>query len=386
MKLSYPTLNTAAVALFCCVGHCALLGAAPPPAPESTSILAERPEDQADEEAGRIKLKRPGERDFILDLADLTSSSDEQRIGEVATKLLNDKATPIIVVTIESMTRYGGVGMRIETFAKLLFDQWAIGQATLNGQLWNTGVLLLVSRDDRKARIELGAGWKHEQDSLAKQIMDEQIVPRFRQGDFSGGIVAGVAALDKMARRRELLRQATRQQRSTRGAEVLPGGGADRQLEAALGDPPAQSRTVRSTAKAPREGRPENRWRYQFYNGYWWYWTPGNRWAFFDGQRWGNYNSDFANQRARGGTVGRTRGTRFFGGLGGLGPVPGPRGAGGGPVTGEENGSSLFGNNGGMAAVSGLSGTRGSIGGASDLGITAGGRIRGIRGMRGHGR
>lgn len=212
MKRNPPRTHLSILPALCCLAiysHCAFLAEAAPSGAAPQSILAERPEDQADDEVGRIKLKRPGERDFIVDLADLISSSDEQRIRDIATKLLNDKATPIIVVTIESMAKYGGAGMRIETFAHLLFDQWAIGQAKVNGQLWNTGILLLVSRDDRKARIELGAGWKHEQDSLAQQIMDEQIVPRFHQGDFSGGIVAGVEALDKMARGLELPRPPT---------------------------------------------------------------------------------------------------------------------------------------------------------------------------------
>lgn len=170
-------------------------------------VLAERPEESPPDQTpaasgtpGQIKIERPGERDFVVDLADLLPSPDEQRIREIATKLLNDKATPIIVVTIESMAKYGGAGMRIETFARLLFDQWRVGQEKLGGQLWNTGILLLVSKDDRRARIELGAYWKHEQDALAQQIMAEQIVPRFRQGNYSGGIVAGVESLDKMAR------------------------------------------------------------------------------------------------------------------------------------------------------------------------------------------
>lgn len=186
------------------LSHFSMLAGADRSTAEPDQIVAERPDEPVASQAGRIQLKRPGERDFIVDLAGLISSSDKVHIRETATKLLNDKATPIIVVTIESMANYGGAGMRIETFAHLLFDQWAIGQAKLDGQLWNTGILLVVSRDDRKARIELGAGWKHEQDALAQQIMDEQIVPRFRQGDFSGGIVAGVEALDKMARGLEL--------------------------------------------------------------------------------------------------------------------------------------------------------------------------------------
>lgn len=187
------------------------LAAAPSQSSYPDDVLAERPEDAPagqspalPEEPGKIKIKRPGERDFVVDLADLLPSPEEQRVREIATKLLNDKATPIIVVTIESMAKYGGAGMRIETFARLLFDQWGIGQAKIDGELWNTGILLLVSKNDRKARIELGAYWKHEQDALAQQIMAEQIVPRFRQGDYSGGIVAGVESLDKMARGLEL--------------------------------------------------------------------------------------------------------------------------------------------------------------------------------------
>ena len=76
-------------------------------------------------------------------------------IRAVCDKLLTDKATPIIVVTIDSMAQHGGANMPIETFAALLFNQWQIGHAKLEGQDWNTGILLLVSKGDRGARIEL---------------------------------------------------------------------------------------------------------------------------------------------------------------------------------------------------------------------------------------
>lgn len=234
---------------------------------------------------------------------------------------------------------------------------------------------------------------------------------------------------------------------------VTPLDRGDEGPEAALGGRPERTRDIGSDRQnatpGPRGGRPGNRWRYQYYNGYWWYWTPNNRWAFFNGRRWLNYNSELANQWARGGAVGGgavggggsmglggggygsglgtsygasgrngIRGGRGnVGGLGsqagalgrgqlpGLGTTPGrsalpslrggggsmaagglgPTGAGGslgggaggsvgGGVTGEGLGSSLFSNSGGMAAVPGLSGTRGSLGGASGVGITAGGR------------
>ena len=153
---------------------------------------------------GKIDLERPGERQFVLDNADMIDDADERTIKQLADKLLTDKAAPIIVVTIPSMAQHGGAGLRIETFARLLFDQWAIGPAKLGETQWNYGILLVVSQQDRKARIELGAGWRRDKDAVAQQIMDGLIVPRFKSGEFSTGIVAGVEGLDKMARDLEL--------------------------------------------------------------------------------------------------------------------------------------------------------------------------------------
>lgn len=155
-------------------------------------------------DAVNIDIERPGDREFIRDLADLIDPDDEEQIRQLCDQLLTDKATPIIVITIDSMANHGGADMRIETFATLLFDQWGIGPATLADQEWNTGILLLVSRDDRKARIELGGGWGRKEDGLCRQIMDEQIIFNFKQGKFSEGILAGVNALDKMGRQLSL--------------------------------------------------------------------------------------------------------------------------------------------------------------------------------------
>lgn len=151
-----------------------------------------------------IDLAPPGDREFVRDLAGMLDTNSKEHIRQICDRLLTDKATPIIVITIESMADHGGAGMRIETFATLLFDQWGIGHATLGKREWNTGILLLVSRDDRKARIELGGGWGRREDQLCRQIMDEHIIPNFKQGQFAQGIVAGVEALDKMGRKLEL--------------------------------------------------------------------------------------------------------------------------------------------------------------------------------------
>ncbi len=142
-----------------------------------------------------IDIAAPDEREFIKDSVDMISAESEERIREICDHLLTDTQIPIVVVTIESMAAHGGAGMDIESFARLLFNSWGVGF-----EHHNYGILLLVSKEDRRARIELGADWDPGFYSTCAEIMDGQIVPRFKAGDFSKGIEAGVNALDKMAR------------------------------------------------------------------------------------------------------------------------------------------------------------------------------------------
>jgi uncharacterized protein len=146
----------------------------------------------------------------MIDPADMTV------IKKTCDKLLTDYTIPLIVVTIESMNRYKpqpatSVPMDlyttytipIEQFARTLYNQWKIGYPRKSGKIWNKGILLLVSRDDRKARIELGAGYGHMMDEECTTIMQKKIVNRFRTTMFSAGICSGVVALDIMAREAE---------------------------------------------------------------------------------------------------------------------------------------------------------------------------------------
>ncbi|MCH2025061.1 MAG: TPM domain-containing protein [Verrucomicrobiales bacterium] len=149
-------------------------------------------------------IPKPDERGFIVDLANLISPEDEDHIWTKADELLTDTATPIIIVTINRMSDHADLrNMRIENFAQILFDQWGIGHLELPGlepEDSNKGVLLLVSKGDRKARIELGAGWGREMDWRCQEIMNRIIVPAFKAGDFSGGIVQGFDSLEDMVR------------------------------------------------------------------------------------------------------------------------------------------------------------------------------------------
>ena len=148
-------------------------------------------------------IDRPEDRIFIADLADLISVEGKDHIRAKADQLLTDTATPISVVTIDRMSDHVNKSLRIETFAHFLFDQWEIGHVDLDGldpKDANKGVLLLVSKGDRKARIQLGAGWGREMDRHCQKIMDGVIIPAFKSGNFSDGIVQGFDSLEDMVR------------------------------------------------------------------------------------------------------------------------------------------------------------------------------------------
>jgi uncharacterized protein len=81
----------------------------------------------------------------------------------------------------------------VEQYALRVGEQWKIGRKKVDD-----GAILVVAKDDRALRIEVGYGLEGAlNDATASRIIREVIVPRFREGDFSGGISAGV---DRMIR------------------------------------------------------------------------------------------------------------------------------------------------------------------------------------------
>lgn len=80
----------------------------------------------------------------------------------------------------------------IEEYSIRVVDQWKLGRKKVDD-----GVLLLIAKTDRKLRIEVGYGLEGAlPDAIAKRIIAEDITPHLKQGDFYGGIVAGVTRID----------------------------------------------------------------------------------------------------------------------------------------------------------------------------------------------
>lgn len=131
---------------------------------------------------------------YVLDKAGLLTNDAEAKVNRISVRSNKESQSPIYVVTIPSLKSVHGFD--IVTYANELFDAWGVGTRQLN-----KGILLLVSKGDRKARIALGAGWRYDRDGECEAIMSTSIVPRFKQGDYSGGIVAGSEALAAMVKK-----------------------------------------------------------------------------------------------------------------------------------------------------------------------------------------
>jgi uncharacterized protein len=122
----------------------------------------------------------------VNDTANLIPPEQRQRIEAQLAQFEKQTGDQIVVLTVDSLD-----GEPIEDFANKVGRTWALGQ---KGK--NNGAILLVSKQDRKMRIEVGYGLEPELTDLQTSLIQNQvIIPHFKQGDFGGGIEAGVGAI-----------------------------------------------------------------------------------------------------------------------------------------------------------------------------------------------
>jgi uncharacterized protein len=119
----------------------------------------------------------------VVDQAGVMSQASRDEITAKSLALEQQSGIQLVVATIKSLE-----GGDIETYANELFRTWKLGQAQKNN-----GVLLLVAPNEHKVRIEVGYGLEGTlTDALSSVIISSAIIPRFKTGDFSGGIERGV--------------------------------------------------------------------------------------------------------------------------------------------------------------------------------------------------
>lgn len=122
----------------------------------------------------------------VVDGANLLAPDVRQRL-EDKLKAHEDKTSDqVVVATVPSLQ-----DISIEDFANGLFRHWKLGEKARNN-----GALLIVAPKERKVRIEVGYGLEGAlTDALSKVIITTAIAPKFKTGDFAGGIEAGVDAV-----------------------------------------------------------------------------------------------------------------------------------------------------------------------------------------------
>lgn len=125
----------------------------------------------------------------VNDYADLLSGAQEAQLSQRLDQLRSETGVEMTVLTLDSQDPFAP-GQTLEGFAAGIFNDWGIGDAERND-----GVLVLVLRQDRQMRIELGAGYRRDWDTVARRVVDDHFLPAFRNNDYPRGILEGSEAV-----------------------------------------------------------------------------------------------------------------------------------------------------------------------------------------------
>ncbi|MBQ0742808.1 MAG: TPM domain-containing protein [Pseudomonas sp.] len=122
----------------------------------------------------------------VVDQAEMLESATESQLTSMLASHEQATGEQVVVVTVPDLQ-----GRSIEEFGLELGRTWGIGQAEED-----TGALLIIARDDRLIRIEVGYGLEGRlTDAQSSVIINSIITPAFRQNEFERGIVEGTAAM-----------------------------------------------------------------------------------------------------------------------------------------------------------------------------------------------
>jgi uncharacterized protein len=131
-------------------------------------------------------LNVPDLRGYVNDYASMISNPARAKLEEELKAFDQSDSTQVVILTLPSLG-----GEALEDYSIRVVEAWKIGQARKDN-----GILLLVSKNERKIRIEVGRGLEGRlTDLMAGRIVDLVITPRFKRGDYDGGVAAGVDAL-----------------------------------------------------------------------------------------------------------------------------------------------------------------------------------------------
>lgn len=136
--------------------------------------------------AAQQPLAVPALTGRVMDMTGTLSSAEQAALEQRLADLDARKGSQIVVLVVPTVRPEA-----IEQFAMRVVESWKLGRKGVDD-----GILLLVAKDDRQVRIEVGYGLEGAiPDATANRVIDEFLLPRFRAGDVAGGISAGVDRL-----------------------------------------------------------------------------------------------------------------------------------------------------------------------------------------------
>jgi uncharacterized protein len=125
----------------------------------------------------------------VVDAANILSADDEVILDNKIRSLKDKSGHQMNIATVPSLEGYD-----ISDYGNRLFRFWKLGDKTAND-----GVLILVAPSERKVRIEVGYGLEGDMtDAISSVIINHDMIPRFKSGDWSGGLVLGVDDVEKV--------------------------------------------------------------------------------------------------------------------------------------------------------------------------------------------
>jgi len=125
----------------------------------------------------------------VVDQAEILSPAEEQALSDALATHERATTNQVVVVTIKDLQGYD-----IQDYGYQLGRHWGIGQ---KGK--DNGVLLLVAPEERKTRIEVGYGLEGTlTDALSHRIIQDRIIPEFREQRMAAGVEAGAQAILKV--------------------------------------------------------------------------------------------------------------------------------------------------------------------------------------------
>ena len=137
--------------------------------------------------ARAAEVMPPPPTDYFNDYANIVSADAAKRLNQELQQFDHDTSNQIVVAIFTTMQSDSS----IEDYTVRVAQSWKVGQ-----KLKDNGAVLFVFVAQHKVYLQVGYGLEGAlPDALCKQIIDQQITPRFKQGDYGGGLSAGVDSI-----------------------------------------------------------------------------------------------------------------------------------------------------------------------------------------------